>query len=212
VLLFTVATTFTVDSTMETFSEDAFKDRLASSFNMPTAAITLTVAAGSVVVQATMVTTDTAHASRVTSVVDSFAATPATASALLGVTVTTVVPPAVTTAFVTTPPPLSPPSSPPPPPLPPTLPVSGSPLLNSTVQGQSGGSDSDSDGAIVGVGIGIGVAGVLLLCVAVFLIHRHIKNRATSTVVKAVPVSSTANQENVTEAAIELQTKREDTV
>ena len=55
------------------------------------------------------------------------------------------------------------------------------------------GSTSSADDAVVGMGIGLGVLGVVLI-IALVLLWRRFKMKRTSTVVKAVAVTSTNEQ------------------
>ena len=89
---------FVVDATVDTFDADAFRSNLASAIGVSSQDVSLTVSAGSVVVDALIrlgVTLASTNASSVTSALTALAASPAAATAALGVTVTEVTAPLV---------------------------------------------------------------------------------------------------------------------
>jgi hypothetical protein len=70
--------------------------------------------------------------------------------------------------------------------------------------------DDSSSSALVGVAIAIAVVAVIVLVAGVIVIRRIIKARATSTVVKAVPVVATESATSATSDAAPVELEMQD--
>jgi len=105
----TVVQRYTIDATVDTFNTTAFTTRLAIVAGVPESSISLLVVSASVLVTATITTANAAQTQGVTNALALVAAaTPAEASALLGVTMVSVEAPTVTVTAVLATPPSSP--------------------------------------------------------------------------------------------------------
>ena len=127
-------TVFTVEATIATFDIDSFKGRLATSLSVDVSAITLSVNAGSIIIMATISTSDATAAASICPTLNAFVGSTNTASAALGVAIATTAPCTSSTTYVTAPPPYvtplpSPLLPPPRPPLPLSSASSASPLM-----------------------------------------------------------------------------------
>jgi len=105
VLVTTISASFTIDATLETFEQDAFKTSLAQVIGVAPSAITLLIASGSIIVTAQIATTNAEDAATAKETIEFFVARPALASSFLGVTVLDVGMPTSKTAFAMLPPP-----------------------------------------------------------------------------------------------------------
>ena len=85
-----------------------------------------------------------------------------------------------------------------PPPPPTTTPLDGGDLLQMA---------SGSASAVGIVGIVLGILGLIAIVLAAFFTYRHFKNKATSTVVKAVPVESVSATSATTGADVEMKSE-----
>jgi hypothetical protein len=116
-------------------------------------------------------------------------------SAALGVTVTSAAAPVVSYTVIY-----------PPPPSPPDL---ASIVTNTTGSAQTAEDDDSDSAAVLVVAIVIAIVGVIALVVSGALVHRYIKGKSTSTIVKAVPVEAAATSATSTSppagAGIEME-------
>ena len=146
----TITTSFTIDATISSFDETAFKQSLASSLNVSATDISLVVTAGSLIVDVTVTTSVMSTAVSVSNTLAGFVSDPTLASTQLGVTVTAVTAPASTTTTVS-----SPPSST-------TLVTAGS--------AQTGDDDSGCNtNCIIGAGVGGGVAVIIMFALLMWM-------------------------------------------
>jgi len=179
-------TSFVIEATIDTFNETDFKHTLAASLGVRASAVTLSVAAASITVTASV----RVPARRVVDIretLESFARDPAAATATLGVPVLSATPPIeepVAAPIVETyprPPARPPPASPPPRPPSPsgsTVAIGGGDTTGGTAALTTSGGDSDALLLPVVAGTVVILAGVIISCGVCWRRQQRQKQRA----------------------------------
>ena len=157
----TVIFSATVDATLETFDESAYRQRLATRLGVPLGAVQTTVAPGSVIVVTEVEVSEDA-AQNIVDGINELANDPSAAADMFGAPAS-VDPPAIH----------APPSTPPPSPAPARPPMPPSP----GVPPGGGASDGAEPGVAVGVGVGLGLLVLGVAAVGFFAYRRNQRAR-----------------------------------